>query len=367
MRNFVLIAILCFSCFPSGVLVLAGGGGKYSKDKNQKRDSDDAAEEKRISGKSATPTKAAEEDSSADGKRPNGPFRIARLNAVWEKAQRRLSADDLRSLLDELQLQDKDEITLKRLHMGKKDKQDASGKEKAAPKRFTFKDKKLNKLWEKAQRAGFSDEELQNLKTEFIHHQQKVDDYYEKFDEAISGNEKKPESDNEDGDYQIKDQWNDLTSELTESELEDQVPMPSATPKEETVELDKKLKDLTKNYGNLKERVNRHTQDLSEFNFKEDRVEELWNQAVGAGFDREELLSLRNELQHFEKKLQKLKNFNDEIQTGNGKKHPSALGKGGEKSQERLDLESKAKHFAQKTEKLETEIQRRIENRRNEL
>lgn len=42
-----------------------------------------------------------------------------------------------------------------------------------------FKDKKLNKLWEKALLAGFSKDELSALKEEFHHHQDKVDQYYQ--------------------------------------------------------------------------------------------------------------------------------------------------------------------------------------------
>lgn len=41
-----------------------------------------------------------------------------------------------------------------------------------------FKDKKLNKLWEKAEVSGFTAEELTALREEFHHHQDKVDMYY---------------------------------------------------------------------------------------------------------------------------------------------------------------------------------------------
>lgn len=41
-----------------------------------------------------------------------------------------------------------------------------------------FKDKRLNQLWEKAERAGFTSEELLALHEEFNHHQQKIDQYY---------------------------------------------------------------------------------------------------------------------------------------------------------------------------------------------
>lgn len=41
-----------------------------------------------------------------------------------------------------------------------------------------FQDQRLNHLWAKAEGAGFTAEELQALKEEFTHHQDKVDQYY---------------------------------------------------------------------------------------------------------------------------------------------------------------------------------------------
>lgn len=51
-----------------------------------------------------------------------------------------------------------------------------------------FKDKKLNNLWEKAEAAGFASQELDALKTEFGHYQEKLDLYYslvDSLDETI--------------------------------------------------------------------------------------------------------------------------------------------------------------------------------------
>lgn len=50
-----------------------------------------------------------------------------------------------------------------------------------------FKDKKLNKLWEKAEISGFTPEELNALKEEFMHHQEKVDMYYSLLENVSSG------------------------------------------------------------------------------------------------------------------------------------------------------------------------------------
>ena len=42
-----------------------------------------------------------------------------------------------------------------------------------------FKDKKLNRLWDKAEKAGLNEEELIALKQEFRHHQEKLDQYHD--------------------------------------------------------------------------------------------------------------------------------------------------------------------------------------------
>lgn len=54
-----------------------------------------------------------------------------------------------------------------------------------------FKDKKLNNLWEKAEMAGFTSEELSALKEEFNHHQDKVDVYYSLLDDVSKNVPKK--------------------------------------------------------------------------------------------------------------------------------------------------------------------------------
>lgn len=60
-----------------------------------------------------------------------------------------------------------------------------------------FKDKKLNKLWQKAETAGFTQEELLALREEFGHHQDKIDQYYALLHD-VKGN---PDDDNESSKY----------------------------------------------------------------------------------------------------------------------------------------------------------------------
>merc|ERR1712156_892923 len=42
-----------------------------------------------------------------------------------------------------------------------------------------FKDKKLQRLWQKAYKAGLQEEELILLKNEFQHHQEKLDEFHQ--------------------------------------------------------------------------------------------------------------------------------------------------------------------------------------------
>lgn len=57
-----------------------------------------------------------------------------------------------------------------------------------------FKDKKLNKLWEKAEIAGFTTAELEALREEFNHHQDKIDQYYALLHDAKKGAQDAEES-----------------------------------------------------------------------------------------------------------------------------------------------------------------------------
>lgn len=57
-----------------------------------------------------------------------------------------------------------------------------------------FKDKRLNQLWEKAERAGFSAEELKALHEEFDHHQAKIDEFYSIMHDVDDKSKDNPES-----------------------------------------------------------------------------------------------------------------------------------------------------------------------------
>lgn len=138
----------------------------------------------------------------------------------------RLTETKLKSLFSDLKIHDKEEIAWKRLRGDGNDKdglkeaelrekligimstygllehfQDVNDTHKVKAykamndpsisyiNKSLFKDKRLNQLWEKAEKAGFSAEELQALHEEFNHHQQKVDEYYSLLQEVENPND----------------------------------------------------------------------------------------------------------------------------------------------------------------------------------
>lgn len=149
------------------------------------------------------------------------PFHVAKLNMLWSKAVHRLTEPKLKSLFTELKIHDKEELKFKHQKSEKSkdsfpdaaeaelrkkligimstydllevmDVEDVNNPElykKHKPyegkvktdnykNKSLFKDKKLNKLWERAELGGFTPEELQTLKEEFMHHEEKVQIYY---------------------------------------------------------------------------------------------------------------------------------------------------------------------------------------------
>lgn len=140
---------------------------------------------------------------------------------LWSKAVHRLTEPKLKSLFTELKIHDKEELAYKHQKSEKpKDFKDGANEAELRKKligimstydllevmdvdaannpelykkhkpfegkvksdnyknKSLFKDKKLNKLWERAELGGFSPEELDALKEEFLHHEEKIELYY---------------------------------------------------------------------------------------------------------------------------------------------------------------------------------------------
>lgn len=305
------------------------------------------------------------------------PFRMHKLNTLWEKAQKRLSEAKLKGLYADLKVQDKEELTWKKLKSSGQDKEGLKEAElrlklKEIVDKFNlaehfkhhdavplehpnalkgnrlFKDKKLNKLWNKVEQAGLDELELKTLKEEFQHHQDKIDQYYEVLDSTVDSTGKNR-----------NDHENSLDEALiaTQQEFDAKRLAENGLPQAELRQRHRELKD---GYDRLSAKAS----GLVNFkDFEEEKVQQLWRLAQQADFNPSELESLREELKHYEHRLRKLHHFSSELQLKTDKT--------GEKDDADLDevksLKKRVKQYSHKVTKLHGELEGRILQRHSEL
>ncbi|CAH1154775.1 unnamed protein product [Phaedon cochleariae] len=318
------------------------------------------------------------------------PFRMSKLNLLWSKAVLRLSETKLKSLFGELKLHDKEEITWKHLRAEGKDKDglkeaelrkkmltimsnfnlldqadDISDPEKTRPfkplneasdkhiNKSLFKDKKLNKLWEKAERAGFTQEELLALSEEFGHHQDKIDQYYSLLHD-VKGN---PEENAENSIDDSLDKYNKIEF------IEEQEPNKDYLDKANLIR--EKYKDIKDGFDHLHLLA---AKGPASREFVEPKVQGLWRIAIESNFTPSELHSLKTELLHYENRLLKLRHLQVEhaLHEEKYKDKPKMTIAGGKTNAASL-MEDSIKKHARKVEKLHLDIETRIMQKHIEL
>ncbi|EDV49703.1 alpha-2-macroglobulin receptor-associated protein [Drosophila erecta] len=315
------------------------------------------------------------------------PFRMAKLNLVWAKAQNRLTEPKLKSLYMELKIHDKEEIAWKQLNSQHKDKDglkadelrrkligimssydllehfdDTQDTEKLKPyKKFhdaedkhrnksLFKDKKLNRLWEKAEISGFTAEELKSLKQEFDHHQDKVDVYYSLLENIGTVDTDKHENAINTEDL---DTYNLISNDVNENDIK--------THAENVKSFENDLNTLRGHHTGIKDHYDRlerlvssgpHSQD-----FIEPKVQGLWRVAQASNFTVKELESIKTELHHFESRLLKLRHLHAEHALQKEKYKGEKLN---DKSSRFDEMENQLKKQTRKVEKLQENIEKTI-------
>lgn len=313
------------------------------------------------------------------------PFRMAKLNILWTKAKNRLTDTKLQSIFSDLKIHDKEEIAYKHF---KSDGKDLDGLEEARlrkkligimstyallehfaetedPKllkihkalndgsnyiaKDMFDDKRLDKLWAKAEMAGFTDEELDTLKQEFQHHQEKVDEYKSLLKEQPGNAEKaenilhlKPEN------------WNVLEEE---EELLNDIPNQKLSHLEKANLLREKHLEIRNGYDRL-DRLTAKGPNHREFT--EPKVQGLWRIALEAKFSSEELASLKEELLHYERRLLKLRHLHAE-------KALEAAQRGQLHDLENSTTEQHIKKHIRTVQKLHLDLETKIMQRHTEL
>ncbi|KAM9399115.1 alpha-2-macroglobulin receptor-associated protein isoform 1-T11 [Salvelinus alpinus] len=317
---------------------------------------------------------------SMDGKN-TVEFRIAKLNQVWEKAIRmQLPPVRQAELHSDLKIQEKDELQWKKT---KADGMDENGEREAKLRRGfnvilakygmdgkkdtrplesnnlkdhdfrqgdMFDDPRLDKLWNKAKSSGkFSEEEMQSLMREFQHHKDKISEYNIVMD-TVSRTEEIH-----------KNVISPLEGDVKEHVLH-----------QKHTDLKDKMRDLNQGFERLRKLSHEGFSEDSEF--KEPRVIELWEMAQRANLTGDELDSLKEELKHFETKVEKHSHYQEQLELSHQKlRHVEALGDNAHilRNQERYNnLAEKTREMGYKMKKHMQDLNSKISRKgldRNEL
>ncbi|XP_066594465.1 alpha-2-macroglobulin receptor-associated protein [Prorops nasuta] len=322
------------------------------------------------------------------------PFRMAKLNLLWVKAKNRLTEPKLQSLLSDLKIHDKEEIAYKHFRSDGKDK-DGTEEAKLRKKligimstygllehfeetedpellkkhkalndgsnyiiKDMFKDTKLNKLWTKAEMAGFTHEELEALKEEFQHHQDKVDEYMSLLKDVDAG-------DTETHENSVSDKptsWN----EIDQAEETNEIPERTKGSKQKEKKVDylekanllrEKHLEIRSGYDYL-DRLTAKGPNHKEF--IEPKVQGLWRIAHEANFSKEELASLKEELLHYETRLLKLRHLHTEAALEEARKKTPV-------DEDNSPMLQKIKKHTRTVQKLHRDLEARISKKHEEL
>jgi hypothetical protein len=296
----------------------------------------------------------------------------------------------------DLKVQDKDEITLKKM---KADGQDKDGLKEAQLRRSLsqiidkyglneyfktseyldnkssqfssnsysdqylqkqiFRDKKLDKLWKKAEKSGLNDEQLKILKEEFKHHELKIEQYYQLIDD-INKNEELQRSRGQD--------WENSMNRVLHSE--DERPAGHQFNDAHQALKDKHF-EIKENFKQLSDRVSKNLDGFKSTTneFEEENVQKLWELALKSDFNNDELMSLKEELEHYQNRVRKLKFFESQLESD------LIAGKQINENNDNIDgdfdddkhLKKKVKELNHKVNKIHNELESRIMQRHIEL
>ncbi|XP_030763749.1 alpha-2-macroglobulin receptor-associated protein [Sitophilus oryzae] len=318
------------------------------------------------------------------------PFRMAKLNLLWSKAVHRLTEEKLKSIFGELKLHDKEEITWKHLKAEGKDKDglqeaklrdklkdiminygfldqidDVNNEDKVYPykalndasdkyiNKSLFKDKKLNKLWEKAAKAGFSKDELAALREEFHHHQDKIEQYYALLYKTKSDDPSDTADENTVDD--TLDKFNRIETLEEREKHKDYLDRANM--------IRQQHRDIKDGYDHLDKLA---ASGPASKEFVEPKVQGLWRIALQSNFTPSELQSLKEELLHYENRLLKLRHMQADhaIKEDKYNKKEKITG---EKSHGFKMAEETIRKQARKVDKIHLDIETKIMQRHIEL
>nr|XP_005894508.1 PREDICTED: alpha-2-macroglobulin receptor-associated protein [Bos mutus] len=348
-----------------GPWAAAGHAGKYSREKNEP----------------APPSK----------REPAAEFRMEKLNQLWEKAQRlNLPPLKLSDLHTDLKIQERDEFKWKKL---KAEGLDEDGEEEAklvrslsvilakygldgrkdsrvvssnfvdhGPDDESLEDPRLEKLWHKAKTSGkFSSEELDKLWRELQHHKEKVQEYHALL-ETLGGAEGTPSGPA-------------VRRGGAKAGRGASAPALQGRHTGWLLLLERFLQPRAAGgvaHGPWASRAGVTARLHSRAEFTEPRVLDLWDMAKSANFTEKELESFREELKHFEVKIEKHNHYQKQLEISHQKlKHVESFGDQQHVTRNReryATLEERTKELGYKVKKHMQDLSSRISRaRHNEL
>lgn len=319
-------------------------------------------------------------------------FKINKLNLVWTKAQHSLGAGKLKDLRADLAKHELDELSLKKMKAHNQDKDglfEAAVRKKllsimtkykleryyddvhpvydgddtkranltktklekqnanSAPKP-TFRDSKLDKLWKKAEKSGFSQEQLMILHEEFEHQQDKLDDHYETMNMIEEEIEKRAKSSEKSENSLEIDPVKESKKKTMKSSKKTESSQNKKARLDENVHqsLKEKHGDVKKGYDRLHNKIATGVIDES-MPFEEEQVNQLWKEALNGKFSDDELVSLREELEHYETRIKKLKHFQNQLE-----RHAI----GSKESSSNSDIDDETKHIKRRVKDLNQKV-----------
>ncbi|CAH1789351.1 unnamed protein product [Owenia fusiformis] len=303
------------------------------------------------------------------------PFRMNKINLVWQKARKRIAANRVTDLYADLKFQDSMELDAKR-KMAEGLDPDGAYENTVRRKFFGILDRynlrelgddsdpvarevneihkpdedidvklanmdpKIRKLMKQAELAGLDDEEMSDLKTELDHHQLRVDEY----------NVLKNEIDIMDGlDTNSIEDLKDVDTDWKYAE--------------------KRRKKLKEDHHSVKEGYERlelmakkmASGTSNELEFTEPKVYDLWVTALKGNFSVQELESLKKELHHFEHKLKKHEYIKNEVLLSEASLRQSGQKLDGDSPEKHENLIKKEKDYQYKVKKYHTDLRTRID------
>ena len=216
-----------------------------------------------------------------------------------------------------------------------------------------FRDKKLDKLWKKAQNTGLDDEQMKILKEEFRHHEEKIEQYNQIIDDINA---------RQDINRAKGQDWeNSMNRILNEEELKVGVETDAHQA------LKQKHFEIKQNYKRLSEQILSSVDGIKSFEdqFEEEKVQKLWELALKSNFDKDELMSLREELEHYQNRIRKLRHFESQLELDSiaGKD----LNYNSDEYEDDKHIKRKVKDLNHKVNKLHNELETRIMQRHIEL